>query len=141
MMFKEEGVEPSPPKYERPLNDLAYLNEGQLRALKAEIEDLLPDTGSMNLHRELADQFAAVKKYQRDVLDDEDVEPNKVASVMNAVTSTLGHLIKMQESLERAETFKKMELCLIEAVGLLPEEARLKFFQDYEVLAGSKGLL
>lgn len=142
-MFKEDELPQSSGAFERPLDDLSLLTESQLRSLRAEIDELLPNTKSMNLHQELADQYKAVKKFQEEVLYSGDLEdePQKVASVMNAVTSTLGQLIKMQENLERIETFKKMEACLIEALNLLPEETREKFFDDYENLARERGLV
>lgn len=141
-MFKEDEPPKSGRAFERPLDDLSLLTESQLRSLRAEIDELLPNTGSMNLHQELADQYKAVKRFQEEVLSgDLEDEPQKVASVMNAVTSTLGQLIKMQENLERIETFKKMEACLIEALSLLPEETREKFFDDYENLARERGLV
>lgn len=120
--------------------DLALLSPVELVQLRSDIDKLLPDTSSMDLHRELAVQYALVKAYQAEVQDNDDVPPNQVAQVMNTTVATLAQLIKLQESLERAETFKKMEGCLIEAVSLLPDEAKAKFFEEYEALAASKDL-
>jgi hypothetical protein len=127
--------------FELPMSGLSDLTVAELLAMREEINSLLPDTATMDLHKELASQFAIVKQYQADVMLNDKVPPNQIAQCMNTTVATLGQLIKMQESLERAEAFKKMETCLIEAVLLLPEEAKLKFYAEYEALALDKGLL
>jgi len=120
--------------------DLGSLTLEQLSKLRDEINELLPDTGRMDLHKELATQYRIIKNYQSDVLQDTETPANQVAQVMNATVSALGQLIKMQESLERVEAFKAMESCLIEAVGLLPDDAKARFLDEYEEMAQTKGL-
>lgn len=112
----------------------------ELSRLHSQIAAMLPDVAKMDLHRELATQYAVVKEFQQDVLVNPEIPANQVAQCMNVTVSALGHLIKLQESLERVETFKKMETCLIEAVAVLPEEAKVKFFEEYEAMGLDKGL-
>ena len=121
--------------------DLGSMSLVELVALRDDINSVLPDTTKMDLHQELSTQYMIVKDYQSTVVNSDSIPVNQVAQVMNSTVAALGQLIKMQESLERVETFKKMERCLIEAVTLLPEAAREKFFSEYEALALDKGLL
>lgn len=139
-LMANKGASAPVPKEVSSTLDLSSLTVGQLSQLRDEINALLPDTGKMDLHKELATQYTLVKQYQSEVLDNDEVPPNQVAQVMNSTVAALAQLIKLQEALERVEAFKKMETCLIEAVTLLPEEARTKFFDEYEAMAMSRGI-
>lgn len=136
----KELMELDVPKSSSTVMDLSGLSIAQLSSLRDDINDLLPDTGKMDLHRELATQYALIKEYQAEVLDNDETAPNQVAQVMNSTVAALGHLIKLQESLEREETLKKMETCFFEAVKLMPDDAKERFFEEYALLASKEGL-
>ena len=102
-------------------------------------ENRMHSLGDINLEHELMSQYAKVKKLQTDVLIDDSVPANQRAQVANAVASTLQQLIKMQVDLQRDERLKKIEGALLEAVALLPDEARDLFFTEYEKIAKTKG--
>lgn len=140
-LMANKGASAPVPKEVSSTLDLSGLSIGQLSQLRDEVTDLLPDTGKMDLHKELATQYILIKEYQSEVRENNEVPPNQVAQVMNSTVAALAQLIKLQEALERVEAFKKMETCLIEAVTLLPEPARVKFFDEYEAMASSRGIV
>lgn len=137
---REAQKEGQKPEKTSPVPHLHTLTKLELVTLRDEIHQLLPDSRAMDLHRELSEQYHTLKEFQLDYLSEENIDPSRVATIMNATTTTLGQLIKLQESLDRAEQMKKLESCMIEAVALLPAEAKDRFFHEYEALALNYGL-
>lgn len=125
------------------MGSLARMTESELRALRSEIVVLLPkdELGSLNLEEELVSQYRKAKKLMDEVIDDPDTPANQKAQVCNSVVTTLGQLVKMQEDLQREQTFKIMESCLIEAIKTLPDSIKDGFFVEYERMAKKAGLM
>lgn len=129
-------------KGEVELNVLESFSEDELRKLMIEVQTLLPPNtlDSLNLERELVEQFQKVKCLQDSITNDKSVLTNQKAQVCNSIVAALAKLVQMQEDLRRQETLKIMESCLIEVVKTLPEEAKVAFFAEYERLAEKAGL-
>lgn len=123
---------------------LGGLSKSELRALYKEVGEMLGETpasvGEMNLEAELVEQYIKTKDLVDDVLADSETPANQRAMVCNSVVSTLGQLVKLQEDLQREETLKIMESCLVEAIKTLPEDVKSEFFREYERLATKAGL-
>lgn len=101
-----------------------------------EITGLLPplELSKVNLERELLLQFHTVRAIQTEILDDDDVEANKKATVANAVTSSLTKLADLQIALYNSERFKELENIMIHACKQLPEKQAAIFLEKYEKL-------
>lgn len=123
-------------------NPLEGMNEADLRRLRGEVDKLLPpDTlDSLNIEAELVGQYRKAKLLYDDVVDDKDIPANQKAQCANSVVATLGQLIKLQEDLQREQSFKLMEECLVEALKAVPESVRDAFYAEYERLATKAGL-
>ena len=139
LMANKVGSVPVPKEVSSTL-DLSGLSVSQLSELRDEVTALLPDTRQMDLHKELATQYVLVKQYQAEVLSNTEIPANQVAQCLNTTVATLGHLIKLQESLEREEQLKKMEGCFFEAIKTLPDETKDLFFEEYALIAHREGL-
>lgn len=122
------GVDQSP---------LAGVPPEELRALRAEIDRVLPPStmDSLNLESELVEQFLQVKGLQSIALNNSEIPLNQRSQLAGQVAGTLGQLVKMQIDLQRDERLKKIEFALIEAVQTLPDEAKERFFVEYEKIA------
>lgn len=122
---------------------LARMTETELRGLMEEILVLLPkdELASLNLEEELVSQYRKTKDLMDEVLADMDTPANQKAQVCNAVVSTLGQLVKLQEDLRKEQTLKVMEACLVEAIKTLPEQVKNEFFSEYERMATKAGLM
>jgi len=120
---------------------LSDLSEKELRKLRADVDALLPRGGldGLNLEQELVDQYHAVKGLQEEVLTDQDTPANQRAQCAGQVVSTLQKLIDLQVDMQRDERLKKIERTLLEAIAFLPEDAKTKFFADYESFAAKSG--
>lgn len=138
--IREQLGAPPPRTQPSTVMDLGALSVTQLSQLRDDINAVLPTTDKMDLHRELATQYAVIKEYQTSSLGNEEVPPNQMAQIMNSTVAALAQLIKLQETLKREETFKMMEGLMLEAVTMMDEEAREHFFKGYEELAKAKGL-
>lgn len=95
----------------------------------------------LDLEFETLQHYQVVKEYLTQipaiVFDDKGqpvlgIEPNKVAQVMNTLTSILKDLVKIQVELHSAEKIKKLESTLIRTLKTLPEDIQNQFFKDYE---------
>ena len=119
-----------------------HMNQAALIDLKRRIDSYLPAMAlkDVNLEEELLTQFALVKDLQSVTMSDMDIPANQKAQVAGQVAAVLKQLVEMQMSLSREEEFKKMEQALLEAVGLLPDDAKAKFFDEYELLARKSGV-
>ena len=119
-----------------------HMNLSTLIDLKRRIDSYLPAMAlkDVNLEEELLTQFALVKDLQSITMSDMDIPANQKAQVAGQVAAVLKQLVEMQMSLSREEEFKKMEQALLEAVGLLSEDAKAKFFDEYELLARKSGV-
>lgn len=128
------GVDQSP---------LAGVPPEELRALRAEIDRILPPegVGGLNIEHELVSLFRETKLLLQTIKTDSDTPVNQKAQVANSMAGTLGQLVKLQEDLRREETLKLMESCLIDSLKALPDEARDGFFAEYEKQAKKAGLM
>lgn len=95
----------------------------------------------LDLESETLQHYQVVKEYLGQlptiVFDEKNqpimgIEPNKVAQVMNTLTSILKDLVKIQVDLHSAEKIKKLESTLIRTLKTLPEDVQNQFFKDYE---------
>lgn len=116
--------------------DVSQLSMSELLNLRGRIDERLPSMtlDSMNLESELVLQYQTVKSLQVDTLEDDYVEPNKKASVVNACAAALGSIVKLQTDLYTAERFKSIETILIRTLKTLPKETVEKFIDEYEAL-------
>lgn len=115
------------------LPSIIGLTEDELRALRDEIDALLPSDSlaSMNLEGELVRQYRKVLKLQEDVLNDDTIPANQRSQVAGQVASTLQHLIKMQTEFHTAERFKEIENLMIKHMRKLPKDVAEAFLDDY----------
>lgn len=120
---------------------LADLPHDELRALRAEIDRVLPPNtmDSLNLESELVEQFLQVKGLQTKALNDANIPLNQRSQLAGQVAGTLAQLVKMQIDLQRDERLKKIELALVEAVQTLADDAKDRFFVEYEKIAQRVG--
>lgn len=132
---------------ETPLDDLTTLleqmSQSELRRLSAAIGKLLPTDklSELNLESELVEQYNKIKGIMDEVLGDTGVQTNQKGQIANAVVSALKQLAQMQEDLQRQETLKIMEACLIEVVTTFAPEEQAKFYAEYERIATKAGLM
>jgi hypothetical protein len=128
--------EDQPKREQRKAFDVSLLSQSELLALRARIDERLPTMTlqSMNLESELVMQYHTVKALQTDTIEDQLIEPNKKASVVNACASALSLVVKMQTDLYNAERFKSIETLMIRALKTLPKETVDVFLNEYEKL-------
>lgn len=100
-----------------------------------------PLTKDADLEEELLSQYNKIVQLQDDVKDDDDIPANQRAQVMNSAVSALAQVIKLRQDLKRETTLQLMEQALLEALDTLDKKARDVFFEEYERLAKSKGLV
>ena len=111
---------------------------GQQPKLLFQSEPLNKDS---DLEEELLSQYNKIVQLQDDVKDNDDIPANQRAQVMNSAVSALAQIIKLRQDLKRETTLQLMEQALLEAVDTLDKPARDVFFEEYERLAASKGLV
>lgn len=142
-MINQDKLAGKTPLFEHQAPSLDLMNESQLRELLDEIFDRLPSDAiaDLNLEEELVSQYRKTKGLMDEVLSDMDTPANQKAQVCNAVVSTLGQLVKLQEDLRKEQTLKVMESCLVEAIKTLPEPVKNEFFAEYERMATKAGLM
>jgi hypothetical protein len=85
----------------------------------------------LDLEQEVLFHYNLAREY-RDSLKTSDWEPNKVAQVLNTMTSILTSLTKAQADLHNAEKSKKLEAVLIRTLRTLPEATQVQFMADYK---------
>jgi hypothetical protein len=121
---------------------LEHMKVSELLDLKHKIEGYLPALAlkDVNLETELLQQFAVLKELQSDTLQDLEAMPNQKAQVAGQIANILKQLVELQSSLSREEEFKRMEQALLEAVTIMPDDAKDKFFAEYTVLARNSGV-
>lgn len=108
----------------------------ELIQFRDEITGLLPplELSKVNLEEELLLQFHTIRGIQTEILNDDEVEPNKKATIANAVTSSLNKLAELQVALYHSERFKELENIMIHTLKQLPEDLAAKFLDKYEKL-------
>ena len=119
-----------------PLVDRTF--NGQQPKLLFQSEPLNKDS---DLEEELLSQYNKIVQLQDDVKDNDDIPANQRAQVMNSAVSALAQIIKLRQDLKRETTLQLMEQALLEAIDTLDKPARDVFFEEYERLAASKGLV
>ena len=115
--------------------DLETMNQEQLLALRAEIDEKL--TGitliEVNLVQEALIQLKKAKILQlRASIPRSGIPMNQQAQVQNSISKILNDLGKLQIKLFDSEQRKRIQAATIKAVKLLPPEAQEKFFELYE---------
>lgn len=114
--------------------DLTALDVAALLKLRETIDQLLPalSLADLNMEKELVIQYLAIKAMLAKIADDPLTPANQRAQVANSVTSILGDMTKMQNSLYSSERVKKLEAAMIKALESAPVEARQVFLDRYE---------
>lgn len=142
-MIDQAKLAQETPLFEHQAPSLDLMNERELRDLLDEVIKRLPSDAlkDLNLEEELVSQYRKTKDLMDEVLGDMDTPANQKAQVCNAVVSTLGQLVKLQEDLRKEQTLKIMESCLVEAIKTLPEPVKNEFFAEYERMATKAGLM
>lgn len=116
--------------------DVSLLSQSEIMNLMNRCREALPAMvlAEMNLEEELIVQYRTVQALQHDTLEDNFVEPNKKASVVNACGSALSQIVKLQTDLHTAERFKTIEGLMIKAIKKLPHDVLEEFLDEYERL-------
>ena len=116
--------------------EIDHLGVADLLALRAQIEVLLPatDLGDLDLSKELVSHFLVVKELMNDSMDEESVQVNQKAQLINSCASILQQMAKSQADLYNAERIKKIEQSVIEALKQTDEDVIDRFFMIYEEL-------
>ena len=89
----------------------------------------------LNLDTELHDTYVDAKSYLEGVLTDSSLPPNQVAQTFNTLNAILKEITKMQTDVYNAERIKKLELAMIHALKLAPEDIQDAFFAEFERLS------
>ncbi len=130
---------PAPDK--RAPNDFDFdgLALDQLLTLRGEIEKRLPAVAlkDLNMEKELVLQFLAAQSLQARVTSDDRVAANQKAQVANSLAASLATLAKFQTEVHSSERMKRVEIALIDAVNLLPLEAKVSFMDAYAAILES----
>lgn len=116
--------------------NLDGMKEDELLVLRARIDELLPvkDLSDLNLERELMLQLRAAQALQSKIIDDQLVQANQKAQVMNSVATIIQNLVKMQLDQYTPERLKRIELALIQMLKTMPDDQTEEFFKQYEVI-------
>lgn len=143
-IYYPEDQPSAPESVEKSLENISLsgLPPHHLRILRSRIDELLPrDTlKDVNLEAEMVQQLAAAKDLQTRTLEHFDTPANQKAQVLNATTSAIQQLVRMQVDLKRDEQLKRMEAALLKAVATLDPAAQALFFDAYEQLAIAEGV-
>jgi hypothetical protein len=116
--------------------DFNGLPVDELLRLRGEIEQRLPALAlkDLDLEKELVLQFLASQRLQAKVLTQADTPANQKAQVANALASSLAALAKFQTEVHSSERMKRIEIALIDAINLLPNEAKEAFLTAYAAI-------
>lgn len=119
---------------ERTVTDLTKLDESELLALRARIDQILPvkNLADTNLEQELMMQLRAAQALQGKVLEDDHIPANQKAQVMNAISNTIQNLVKMQLDYYTPERLKKIENALVRTLNSWELSDTEEFFKRYE---------
>lgn len=116
--------------------DISLYSESELLTLRAKIDERLPkmEIGGIDLESELVLQFRTVQALQNETLEEDRIDANKKASVINACASALMALTKLQVEVYTSERFKQIEGLMIKYLKTLPKETADAFMHDYKNL-------
>lgn len=114
----------------------------ELLELRARIDAALPDETlkSINVERELVLQLRVAKELQRATLEDVETPANQKAQTLNAASSALASLAKLQNEVYTSERLKTIESMLIESLHDLSVDVQERFFAKYEAKLLASGL-
>jgi len=126
-----------PPKSKK-VGDLDSMSEGELLALRSQIDSRLTGTklSEVNLTKELLIQLRSAKLLQAKVTEaDSDVPANQKAQVQNSIGGIIMNLSKIQMALYDAESMKRLKAATIRVVKTLPKPQQDQFFElmDLEI--------
>lgn len=118
--------------------NLSELTQDQLYALYVDVSAALPhqDLRDVSIEQELTRQLRAAQALQNATILDKHTPANQKAQTVNAVSSVLASLGKLQSDIYTSERLKNIELALIKALKTLPESAQHEFFVNYERVLG-----
>ena len=110
--------------------------EEQLLLLRSQIDEMLPvqHLKDLDMERELILQLRAAQALQRSIADDFDIPANQKAQVMNAVSTSLQAISRLQETIYSSERLKRLEKHLVDVLETLPDESVKEFLAKYEDL-------
>lgn len=113
--------------------DFAGLPVEQLLSLRAQIDQRLPalELKDLDMEKELVRQFLAARQLQATILADTMTPANQKAQVSNSLAASLASLSKLQIVVHSSERMKRIEIALIDAVNMLPMEAKEAFLDAY----------
>ena len=117
--------------------DLSKLSEGELLALRLEIDRYLPTQKlkDIDLEKEAILQLRRAQILQEEVLTNQgDTPVNQQAQLLNSVSANLQELNKMQEKYYNANRFKRIEAMLVNMLNTWEEGQTRLFFEAYEKL-------
>lgn len=114
---------------------LESLDTAQLLSLREAIEARLPARrlSELDLEKETVVQMMQARATLATLLASGE-DPHKVAPTLNALTTLLAQLSKLQADLYSSERVKAMESALIATMQSQPDEVKAKFFDTYERL-------
>lgn len=118
------------------MGSLARMTESELRALRSEIDALLPqdDFREMDMAAELVSQLRRVLRLQDDVLQDQETPANQRAQVAGQVASVIQQLTKLQVDFYTPYRFRAIENMVIQFMKKVPLETAQEFLDEYERL-------
>ncbi len=92
----------------------------------------------MDIEEEMLLQFHTLRALQTELLNDDEQPLNQRVALANAVTSNLGKLGDLQQSIYTSERFKLIETLLIRMLSAMPADVSAQFLADYEALLTKK---
>lgn len=130
----------------RPMPDIADYSITELLKLRDLIHLRLPASHlkDINLEEELIFQFIQAKEAMRLVAEDDAIAPNQKAQMVNAVSSIITQISKLQMELFSSERVKHMESTIIKVMQGQPDEVKEAFLVEYEkrlIGSGIKGAI
>lgn len=114
-----------------PIEDLDLLPPTVAQTRPRPIHNIPDKLASLDLERELLEHYWNAKTYLDDIQYVEGTSPNQVAQVINAITSSLKDVIKLQAELYNIERLKKLEEILVSTVKTCPPEIQDAFLTRY----------
>ncbi len=90
--------------------NVEQMNPAQLIATRDKINKLLPDVTTIDLSSELVSTYMSLKELLTDVIEDYgDTSPNKIASLVNSINSSLKQLTEFQKELYNVQRQRAFE--------------------------------
>ena len=106
--------------------------------MRAQIDAILQDVNLQNLDmsQELVFQYLQTKDLLETVRNDEEIDVNKRAQLINSLTSIIEKIAKMQIDLYNSDRLKKLEGAVVHALDATSPELKQKFLDIYKKSLG-----